>query len=289
LSLSTGSDATTERAKLMGYAPIKEMQRREWLPTTSSIDELRDAVLSFFRVHSLDESPLLTAAFRQSAEQVTSSHVAWCTRAMQKAAAQRVQAFRPSRAEELRSRLRGLAAHAEEIRRVPSILAEFGIRFVVIKHLQSTKADGATLWLDVESNAMPVIVLSLRYGRIDNFWHTLCHEVSHVVHGDSFRLDVDLADATVGGAKDEIEERANEEAAATLIPPDELQSFILRKRPYFSAKSIIQFANKISIHPGVIVGQLQYKKAIKYSHSNHMLISVRDIINETSVTDGWIM
>lgn len=278
----------SEMSKLMNYAPIKEMQRRGWLPKTNNTIELRDAVLQFFQCSSLDERPVLAAAFRQSADDLTMSHMAWCSFALRKAAAQRVSPFKSSRYEELRQRLRELAAHKEGISKVPSVLADFGVRFVIVKHLRSTKIDGATLWLDRDSKKQPVIALSLRYGRVDNFWFTLCHEVSHVFHRDSFRLDSDIASATSGDATDEVEERANQEAASTLIAPTEISRFILRKQPYFSAKSIIQFANRIQIHPGVVVGQLMYRKAIKFTHSTQMLEQIREIITETAVSDGWV-
>lgn len=288
LAQSRPNAASGARARLMEYAPIKEMQRRGWIPSSTDVAALTESVCSFFEIESLSEAPRLQAAFRQSAGDVTTAHVAWCTRAMQKAKAQRVRPFRNSKVDELKSALRSLAAHSEEIRRVPSVLADYGIRFVVVKHLQSTKTDGAALWLDQEQSKHPVIVLSLRYGRIDSFWHNLCHELSHITHRDAFSIDVDLADAKAGEAADEIEERANEEAASMLIPQDELERFILRKRPYFSSKSIIQFANRIKMHPGVIVGQLQYRKAIKYTHSHGMLVQIRENVLETSVSDGWV-
>tara|TARA_R110002072_G_scaffold103458_3_gene226948 strand:+ start:947 stop:2047 length:1101 start_codon:yes stop_codon:yes gene_type:complete len=277
----------SEMSKLMNFAPIKEMQRRGWLPKTNSTPELRDAVLAFFQCSSLDEKPALAAAFRQSSDDLTISHMAWCSYALRKSAAQKVSPFKSSKYDELRQSLRELAAHKEGIRKVPSVLADYGVRFVIVKHLRSTKIDGATLWLDKDSKKQPVIALSLRYGRVDNFWFTLCHEVSHVFHRDSFRLDSDIASATAGDETDEVEERANQEAASTLISPEEISRFILRKQPYFSAKSIIQFANRIKIHPGVVVGQLMYKKAIKYTHSTKMLEQIREVINETAVSDGW--
>ncbi|MCH8824244.1 MAG: helix-turn-helix domain-containing protein [Planctomycetes bacterium] len=288
LWLSGASKGVSDRAIQMSYAPIREMQLRGWIPSTGTVIEASKAVFDFFGVKSFKERPRLEAVFKQSADEITTAHVAWCILAMRKASAQCVQPYRASRAQELCGRLRALAAHSEEIRSVPAVLAKYGIRFVVVKHLRSTKIDGATLWLNKARSTVPVIVLSLRIGRIDNFWHTLCHELSHVINRDSFRIDVDLADTRMGEAANEVEERANAEAASMLIPPGEIESFILRKRPYFSAKSIIQFANKVGIHPGIVVGQLQYRKAIKYSHSSKMLVQIRDTIIETAVSDGWI-
>lgn len=280
--VSSGADL----AKLMNFAPIKEMQSRGWLPKTRDTSALSEAVKSFFRISSLDEQPNLAGAFRQSGD-FGNSHVAWGLASMQKARVQTVAPFNRSRLDELKSELRFLAASSDEIRKVPAVLNAYGIRFVVVKHLRSTKTDGAALWLDPDKKTKPVVSMSLRYGRIDNFWHTLCHEISHIDHRDDAVIDLDLANAKAGYSDNEIEERANEEAVNMLIPQDELHRFILRKKPYFSAKSIIQFANKIKIHPGIIVGQLQYRSAIKYTHSQRMLVQIRDSVIESSVVDGW--
>ena len=89
----------------------------------------------------------------------------------------------------------------------------------------------------------PVVALSLRYDRIDSFWHTLFHELSHIKHRDSYVLDVDLvgADRCLSNeAVSEIETRANEEAAEMLIPKDKLRSFISRTRPFYYADKINQ-------------------------------------------------
>ena len=46
--------------------------------------------------------------------------------------------------------------------------------------LPSSKIDGVCLWLDQHS---PVIGMSLRFDRIDNFWFVLGHEIEHALKG----------------------------------------------------------------------------------------------------------
>src|SRR5262249_46467285 len=71
---------------------------------------------------------------------------------------------------------------ASEVRKVPRILSESGIRFVVVESLSSARIDGVCFWLDDQS---PVIGMSLRFDRIDNFWFVLRHELEHLIqnHG----------------------------------------------------------------------------------------------------------
>lgn len=79
-----------------------------------------------------------------------------------------------------------------EIRKIPRVLADMGVRLVVVEALPQTRIDGACLWLDKVS---PVVALSLRYDRVDAFWFTLLHELNHVASGDGVRstvLDIDL-------------------------------------------------------------------------------------------------
>ena len=61
--------------------------------------------------------------------------------------------------------------------RARDCLGQHGVGLEYVKHLPRTHLDGAALRLP-DSN--PVIGLTLRYDRIDNFWYTLLHELAHV-------------------------------------------------------------------------------------------------------------
>jgi len=83
-----------------------------------------------------------------------------------------------------------------EARKVPRILAEHGIRFLIVESLPSAKIDGVCFWLN---DVSPVVALSMRFDRIDNFWFVLRHELEHVVqrHGLSkMMLDANLREKT---------------------------------------------------------------------------------------------
>ena len=54
---------------------------------------------------------------------------------------------------------------------------EHGIPLVVEPHLPKTRLDGAAM---LSSKGRPVIGLTIRHDRIDNFWFTLVHELIHV-------------------------------------------------------------------------------------------------------------
>jgi HTH-type transcriptional regulator/antitoxin HigA len=165
------------------------------------------------------------------------------------------------------------------------MLAEYGIRFLVIEPLHNCEIDGATIWLDEDS---PIIAVSLRYDRIDAFWFTLLHEFCHVVHEDA-SIDYDLCGEKQmpSVAKEEAERKADMEASNILVPAKNLNSFILRISPLYAKSRIIQFAHTMHIHPGIVVGQLQHRGEIGYSANREMLAKIRDIVANSALTDGW--
>lgn len=279
-----------KRARLYEVAPLREMARRRWINKSTGEVNLERELKRFFRVDSLEQIPTLSFAARSSArdsEDVHAAQVAWCLRALQLASTLRVSRFSKRAFEEGMSALRVLAKSAEGVRDVPRVLAKMGIRFVVVEHLQGTRIDGAALWLDSECRTSPVVALSMRHRRIDCFWHTLFHELSHIQHRDSIVVDVALVgeDRTVDHS--DIEERADREAADNLVPKGELDKFILRVQPFFSKDRIRGFARRIGVHPGIVVGQLQFRDVIGYHANREMLIDVRNMVVESSLTDGW--
>jgi HTH-type transcriptional regulator/antitoxin HigA len=265
------------------------MQKRGWIKPTKTITALQGCLAAFFSLPEINR--LKAATLRASAQEseLTPEQLAWCVRALQLAKSVPAKRFTNKSFAEGIPQLRALANFPENVRKVPKVLSEMGIRFVVIEHLPKSKIDGAALWLG-DDWGRPVVALSLRYDRIDSFWHTLFHELSHIKNKDSYVLDVDIvgADRCLSHeALSKIESRANEEAAEMLIPKEMLHSFIVRTRPFYYTEKIIQFANLIKIHPGIIAGQLQYRKEIDWSANRLMLVKVRDILISGAMTDGF--
>ncbi len=95
-------------------------------------------------------------------------------RAKQLAQAVEVRAFSAIALKETIAVLQGCLRDTEDVRKAASLLKKAGVRLVIVEFLAGAKLDGACFWQ---------IALSLRLDRIDNFWHTLFHEVDHVIHG----------------------------------------------------------------------------------------------------------
>jgi HTH-type transcriptional regulator / antitoxin HigA len=286
----TDVEGVGKMARFYELAPVREMQKRGWLKLTADPSELQAELEKFYDTDTLDSDIKFPVATMRTVTLpfLNPAEKAWCFRARQLAASMLVAPFASERLTHAERKLRQLAAYPKEARHLSKLLAEYGIRFVVIEPLSGVKIDGAAFWLDT---TQPAIAISLRHDRIDGFWFTVMHEFAHIRAGDALSVDTDLIDDTKGIAvtlvEDEAERLANLRAADALVPHDEMGSFISRVGPYYSRERVIQFAHSMKIHPGIIVGQLQYKKELGYSALRDLLAKVRDSVTGTALTDGW--
>lgn len=142
--------------------------------------------------------------------------------------------------------------------RAKELLADHGVVFIYLEHLPKTYLDGAALRL---VDGRPVIGLTIRYDRIDNFWFTLLHELAHV----GLHMDVDalesgfIDDHSLLGIEtspgDSMEKDADQWAQDALIPPEVwAQSFILFDR---TPMSVIDLAAEAGVHPAVVAGRVR--------------------------------
>ena len=277
------------RARIMNVAPYRELIRRGWIEGSKDIDVLEGNVLSFFEMDSFEEElPDIRHAARKSSAyaEVSPGLRAWLRRAYQIAQGIHAQQFSEVRLQEAVKKLKSLRRSREDIRLIPKILAEAGVRLVIIEHLAGTKVDGACLW---QVDGSPVIVLSLRYDRIDAFWHTLMHEIGHILNGDGEVVDSNLVGdgTTSSDEKPESENKADDYAVEFLVPQDELRRFVNNHSPLYYGRDIQGFALLQEVHPGIVVGQLQHNQELKYHQFRPMLEKVRHIVTDSALTDGW--
>ncbi len=282
------------RARLYARFPIRELQTRAWITRSHDADALTRDVIRFYGLATLDEEPKLYAhaARKTSYGGVTPEQEAWLFRAIKLARTiQPTSKFSTRSLDEAIGRLCDALPSPKGLSGVPFVLAAAGIRFLILEALPRTRIDGACFWL---SDDEPVVVVSFRYDRIDYFWHTLMHELGHVARGDgrdndNVGLDTDIVgvQSATPRAKPDFENHADNFAVSALIPQDELDAFIARTRPFYSRAKILAFADRLDIHAGILVGQLQYRGEILFSHSRDLLVKVRDLIIPTALTDGW--
>ncbi len=287
LSQASAPDgAIARRAKLYAAAPVKELIRRQWVDHRDCDDVLERNVLSFMGMTSTDESPRFCAAARMSSSysSLSSAQVAWLRQAQRMAQHVRASTFRKSEFTKAVPDIRDLAKQESDVSRISRFLSEIGVRLVVVEHLKGTKMDGAAFWLDEQS---PVVALSMRFDRIDYLWHTLGHELGHIASGDGTAYYDEEDESSTKEQRPEEEVEADQFASELLVPREELDDFIARVRPLYSEKKIVGFADRIGVHPGVVVGQLHFREEIKYSHSRTLLVKVRQELVGSCMSDGW--
>jgi HTH-type transcriptional regulator/antitoxin HigA len=138
-------------------------------------------------------------------------------------------------------------------------LAKHGIHLVCLEHLTKTYLDGAALQL---KNGAPVIGLTLRYDRLDNFWFCLMHELAHVGRHmtgkstDPFVDDLSLR-GVKGARRDNKEQEADEWAENGLIPEEVWNTSRVKDDP--SPLAVVELAQYLNIHPAIIAGRIRYE------------------------------
>ena len=130
-------------------------------------------------------------------------------------------------------------------------LRDRGIAVQIVPHLPRTHLDGAAMRA---KDGRPVIGLTLRYDRIDNFWWVLMHELAHA----TFHLDDSPAfidDLRLDGT-DETEQEADRLAQDALIPTVAWEASGLTER--LSPMAVIGLAQQLSIHPAIVAGRARH-------------------------------
>lgn len=279
------NDEVRARASAQSNYPLREMIKRNWINDPAKGSGAHGELCRFFGVNSLDDVTRIGFAARKTnSADATGSQLAWLYRVRAIAREMPTPQYSKARLEKAIAQMSLLKSEPEETRHVARCLHEAGLRFVVVEGLSGGRIDGVCTWLDDHS---PVIGMSLRFDRIDNFWFVLRHECAHVLHkhgaGKSI-IDADLAPFEEN--VDNEEATADAEAADFCVSSDKIRSFFQRKNPFFSDLDVRAFAQINNTHPGLVVGQLQHM-AKRFNLLREHLVPVRKHVISSAMVDGW--
>ncbi|MEA2704305.1 MAG: HTH-type transcriptional regulator / antitoxin HigA [Actinomycetota bacterium] len=268
----SGSRDVERRAQLRRLVPVREAQKRRWLPDTKDLDALETAVCEFLGIASPADWPDFRAAARRVnvGTQFTPEQNAWLARVRALGAA------RVSRPLDLG----GLRALAEQITRrlhdpidlagLHTWLADVGVALVVELPLKAGKIDGVVIFGE---DGTPIIGLSTRGDRMDSVVFTLLHEIAHLVLEHVVVGDVRLDEAVLDETGTGIEAQANELAARWVLPsPPKLGP----AKP--TMPQIIRAAHDLGVHPSFIIGRLQQNKVLDRSDYRRSVPKVRPFL-----------
>jgi HTH-type transcriptional regulator/antitoxin HigA len=249
--------------------PVKVLVDRGILPAQPADKASRvEQLLSFFGVASVeawrDVYASLACAFRQSrAHEPKPGAVATWLR-LGEIAAQDVHCgpFDRTALEAALPYLRVLTSEPPEVfsTKMQDICAAHGVAVVFVEEVPGARACGVTRWL---TPAKALIQLSLRYRTDDQLWFTFFHEVAHVIrHGKTEVWIEGSAPVT----DDPREDEADRFSRDVLIPPRDA-----RELPKLKTDAAVrQFASRIGVAPGIVVGRLQHDGCWAHSRGNQL-------------------
>lgn len=272
------SHAIARRSSLYAIAPVSELTKRGWVEDAEDEDLLESNVLEFLNLKSVNEPLPLAASVRCSPARTPDERglYAWTRRVEILAAQQTTVGYDRARLEASMPGILKLAQAPELVSQVPGALLALGVRCAFVPRLERTYADGAALHASEE----PIVALTLRLDRIDNFWFTLMHELAHLVlgHVGSFIDETGESDCVLSSQ----EKKADRLASDWLVPPRAYRAFLTERRSRFPLDAVVTFAESIGRHPGIVVGRLHHDGKLNYKYLRATLAKVSPFLQ------GWV-
>ncbi|MDO6582648.1 ImmA/IrrE family metallo-endopeptidase [Photobacterium sp. 2_MG-2023] len=155
--------------------------------------------------------------------------------------------------EEFLNYIASLSVDISNIKELSSILLKKGIILIIEPAFPGLGKDGC-VYKNKKGN--PVLALSLRHDRLDNFWFTLLHEISHIIlHYET--LDNVIIEDIENADSDEIEDEANYFAKECIVDRVTWKKFALSKNK--SEKNLYELANLVKRHPTLLAGRVRFE------------------------------
>lgn len=240
---------------------LREILKRNWIDLSGNSTNESEKLVSYFIEQSLKANvgrPLFRKPVNPKREANKVSLQAWHARIAQ--LAQRSKGRLKGRFNLAETgwlkQLVPLSVYPDGPLRAIELLRDRGIQVVFEPVLPGGSLDGAAIRLP---DGIPVIGLSLRHDRVDNFWFTLLHELGHIFLHYNSGLSEGFFDDLDSDSESKEETDADSFAQSQLIP-DELW----RSSPARFSKTddlIREFAKSISIHPAIVAGRIRRERS----------------------------
>jgi len=273
LTLAREEDRLTEErlkdeVDLGSCYPYRDLVKAGEIKNYSRRTDRIRALQEFFGVMSLTSVPHLKryqVAFRigksTKGERKPEAVAAWLRMGERRAQRMQCASFNGKRLRMTLGDLRTMTLKPPENFQEPlrQKLADCGVALIICPHFSKTMTHGATFWLGREK---AVLMITIRGRWADIFWFSLFHEIGHILLHS--RQGVILEEDGDDGQ----ERGADVFASNTLLPPKEYKSFVQRK--IFYPNYIRDFARKLEIDPGIVVGRLQHDGHLRQNWGNKL-------------------
>jgi HTH-type transcriptional regulator/antitoxin HigA len=159
-----------------------------------------------------------------------------------------------------------------------------GVKFCFLSHLSKTYLDGAAFM----SNNNPMVALTGRYDRVDNFWFTLAHELAHVYLHLKASNEEDIIfidDTSTNNDKISNKEKEANIMAEKLLLKEDIFYFFKNDFGYLTEDKVLEFSNSYKLHPSIVVGLLAFNNKTSYSNLHRFKESIKDKIPKKYIVD----
>ena len=271
-----------ELIEVFKKVPVSTMISNHWVGVRDRNDP--EELLRVFGplVEDLKKSSALAHKSRTEDTKLSNLQMAWLLRVRALAREMKPEgAFSQASIGNAIEQLRAVMSKQRSTAEVVPILDQAGIRLVFVE-CKNSCIDGVCTWLDKDN---PVIGMTLRYDRVDNFWFVLRHELAHIEQGyeQIAPVDCDLDKATVSG----LEEDANSVAEQFCVPKGVVDRFLKESDGRFTDESVLEFAELNSIHPSVMAGQIRHRLS-RYNILTKLMVKYRSELLQSAIKkDGW--
>jgi len=243
--------------------PIKEMSNRGWIvqPIDNRLTSIANVLREFFAAAGpLEAEAILyrkSGHIRCARSMDDYALAAWSARILAKAFKEPLSVeYEPNTVNlDFMRQVAQISSSDNGPLEVRDFLRSHGIVLAVERHLPRTYLDGAAF---IVRDNRPVIGLTLRHDRIDNFWFSLMHELAHVClhyYEEEFNYFYDDLDIETGD--DPREKEADQLASEALIPAEAWERSAARHSRIPEAAELL--ANQLGIHPAIVAGRMRYE------------------------------
>lgn len=269
--------------------PLTDLKKAGIIPderiTKAMKPDLVEHLLSFFGIASPDEWEKhyggMAASFRRTREKQSDigAITSWLRMGEKEAESQETPKYNKFKFERALKQIRELTVlpPQEFEPQLRELCADAGVKLVFVPSISRAYVSGVARWLNAHS---PLIQLSL-YGKSnDKFWFTFFHEAAHIFLHAGQKTDIFLDDTGKANQSSQQEDEANQWARDMLISP----AYNFELLNLRGEEAIRDFADQLNIHPGIVIGRLQYEGQLEYATAlNKMKDSFTLVKQDTAI------
>lgn len=245
--------------------PVREMERREWIPAChEKIDKVR-ALLKFLGVASFSawEQTVLGFRITPRAKVSPGALAVWLRKGELDGREIEANPYDETKFRQVLGNVRGMTTDPPDVfaPKLKEICASAGVAVIFTPELPNSGAHGSARWLTQDR---ALIQLSLRYKTNDHLWFSFFHEACHVLRHRVREIHIDGLNGN-----DSNEAEADRFAENTLVPTDAWKRFVAAAR--WDSATVQRFAGELGVAPGIVVGRLQHEGLVGWSSALNTL------------------